>query len=59
MGAVFLSQLLIFELNQQVVLVNFMLYLNIFKILKISFRTSHPLQAFRIAQCKQPRLIKP
>ena len=31
----FLSQLLMFELIQQAALMNFMLYLNIFKILKI------------------------
>ena len=35
MSVVFLSLLLIFELIQQAALMNFMLYLNIFKTLKI------------------------
>ena len=35
MNEVFLSPLLIFELIQQAALMNFMLYLNIFKTLKI------------------------
>ena len=39
MSAVFLSLLLIFELIQQSALVNFLFYLNIFKILKLSFST--------------------
>ena len=39
MSVVFLSLLLIFELIQQVTLINFMLHLNICKILKISFWT--------------------
>ena len=39
MSVVFLSLLLIFELIQQAALVNFMLLLNILKILKISFGT--------------------
>ena len=70
----FLSLLLIFELIQQAALVNFMLFLNILKILK-SFWTFwrkncisldlwalfswKPCKAFKIAQCKQPQLIKP
>ena len=70
-----LSLLLIFELIQQAALVNFMLFLNILKILKFSFWTCwgkngisldlwdlfswKPCKAFRIAQCKQPRLLKP
>ena len=37
MSVVFLPLLLIFELIQQAALVNFMLYLNIFKILKSHF----------------------
>ena len=67
--------LLIFELIQQAALVNFMLLLIILKILKFSFWTFwgkngisldlydlfswKPRKAFRIAQCKQPRLVKP
>ena len=67
--------LLIFELIQQAALVNFMLFLNTFKISKILFWTfcrrnlislnfwslfSLKLyKAFRIAQCKQPWLVKP
>ena len=70
-----LSLLLIFELIQQAALVNSMLFLNILKILKFSFWTCwekngisldlwdlfswKPCKAFRIAQCKQPRLLKP
>ena len=70
-----LSLLLIFELIQQAALVNFMLFLNILKILKFSFWTCwgkngisldlwdlfswKPCKASRIAQCKQPRLLKP
>ena len=37
MSALFLSLLLIFELIQQATLMNFMLFLNILKILKVSF----------------------
>ena len=71
----FLSLMLIFELIQLAALVNFMLHLSILKILKISFWTflkkscisldlwanlSWKLyKAFRIAECKQPRLGKP
>ena len=74
-GSGVLSLLLLFELIQQAALVNFMLFLNIFKILKISlwafWRKNcisldlwalfswNPCKAFRIAQYKQPRLIKP
>ena len=66
---------LLFELIQQATLVNFTLFLNIFKILKILFWTFwrqncislplwallslKPCKAFRIAQCKQLRLVKP
>ena len=72
---VFLSLLLIFELIQQVALVNLMSFLNILKILIISFWTFwrkncislglwasfswKSCKAFRIALCKQPRLVKP
>ena len=72
---VFLSLLLIFELIEQAALVNFIFFLNIFKILKISFWTLwrkncisldlwalfslKACKAFRIAQCKEPQLIKP
>ena len=74
MSVVFSSLLLIFELIQQAALVNFMLFLNIFKILKIScwsfwrkscislvlwaFFSIKPCKAFRVAQCKQPRLLR-
>ena len=51
MSVVFFSLLLIFELIQRAALMNFMLYLNIF--------INLALQAFKIAQCKQPRLVKP
>ena len=66
---------LYFWVKQKSALVNFMLFLNIFKILKISFWTFwrkncisvalralfswKPCIAFRIAQCKQPQLVKP
>ena len=69
-----MSLLLIFELIQQAALVKSM-FLSILKILKISFWTQwrkncisldlwalfswKPCKAFRIAQCKQPRLVKP
>ena len=75
MSVVFLSLFLNFELIQQVALVNFVFSLNIVKILKITFWTFgtkncislnlwalfsvKPCKAFRIAQCKQPRLVKP
>ena len=75
MSVVFLSLLLVSELIQQAVLVNFMLYLNIFKILEVLFLTFwrkngislalwapfslKPYKAFRIAQCKQLRLVTP
>ena len=39
MSVVFLSPLFIFELIQQAALVNFMLYINVFKILKLPFST--------------------
>ena len=74
MSVVFLSLLLIFELIQQDALVNFVLFLNIFRILKIPFLTfwgkycislalwalfSLKLyKAFRIGQCKQLQLVK-
>ena len=67
--------LLIFELVQQAALVNFKLFMNILKILKISlvtFLRKHCIsidlwdlfsqkrcKAFRIAQCKSPELVKP
>ena len=60
---VFLSLLLIFEFTQQAALVNFMFYLDIFKILKILFRTFRRKnllpRKLKIAQCKQPQLVKP
>ena len=75
MIVVFLSVWFIFEFIQQATLANFMLFLNIFKILKISFWTLwrkncislplwalfslKPCKTFKIAQCKQPRLVKP
>ena len=75
MRVVFLFLLLIFELIQQAALVNFILFLNILKILKISFLTcwrknsislalgalfsSQTCQTSRIALCKQPQLVKP
>ena len=67
--------LLIFELIQQATPINFMLFLIILKILKISFWkfwrkncisldlwalfSWKPCKAFRIAQYKQSRLVKP
>ena len=66
MSVAFLSLLLIFEQIQQIALVNFILYLNIHKILKISFGTFWiknyiylVLYACKTAQWKQPRLVKP
>ena len=74
MSVLFLSLLLNFDLTQQAALVNFILFLNIFKILKFSFWTfwrkncvsldllalfsRKPCKAFRIAQYKQRRLVK-
>ena len=75
MSVVFLSLFLNFELIQQAALVNFVFFLNIVKILKITFWTFgrknciflnlwalfslKPCKTFIIAQCKQPRLVKP
>ena len=75
MIAVFLFLLLIFELLQQAALLNFMLLLNILEILNIWFSKfwrkncislyfwalfSWKLcKAFRTAQCKETRLVKP
>ena len=74
MNVVFLSLFLIFELIQQILLVNFVLFFKHFQnlenhILNIlknfislalwAFFSLKPNKAFRIAQCKQPRLVKP
>ena len=73
MSSVFLPLLLIFESIQQTALMSFVLFLNILKVLKISFSTLENCisldlwtlfywklcKAFRIAQCKQQRLVKP
>ena len=74
MSVVCFSLLLFLELIQQAALVNFMLFSNILKILKISFWTFprknwlsldlwalfslKSCKALRIAQCKHPRLEK-
>ena len=75
MSVVFLSLLHNLQLTQQAALVNSMLFLNIFKILKMSFwhfegKIAYILpfglfffikscKAFRIAQSKWPQLVKP
>ena len=74
MSVLFLSLLLILDLTQQAALVNFILFLNLLKILKFSFwlfwRKNYvsldfwalfsrkTCSAFRIAKCKQRRLVK-
>ena len=52
MSVVFLSLLLIFELIQQVTRMNFMLYLNIFKILKIFMLNISKEKAAYLLPCK-------